>query len=286
MPTAAAFASDAESGRSPRRPTISDAAIPGPSDDGLVGDQAIVEAVLAGDRDAFRRLVERESVGVVRACHRVLGDLHAAEDAAQEAFVTAYRSLSTWRGDGPFGAWLTRIAVRIALREAGKRKTIRWRDTGDRRRGRRGPGRPGPWTAPRSKRPARTDPSSLVIRAEGATDVRAALASLSEPYREVVTLRFFGELSLEEIAVQTGRPLGTVKTHLHRGLLRLRDVDGPGRRPMSGPGRPFQPSELRPETGAGPSEAETRGGDRHGAGARGPGRASTASSRRRTSTTG
>ena len=44
--------------------------------------------------------------------------------------MTAYRSLSTWRGDGPFGAWLTRIAVRIALREAGKRKTIRWRDTG------------------------------------------------------------------------------------------------------------------------------------------------------------
>ena len=135
--------------------------------------------------------------------------------------MTAYRSLSTWRGDGPFGAWLTRIAVRIALREAGKRKTIRWRDTGaadaetvdpiDRAVDRAS-----------IEASATTDPSSLVIRAEGATDVRAALASLSEPYREVVTLRFFGELSLEEIAVQTGRPLGTVKTHLHRGLLRLR----------------------------------------------------------------
>ncbi len=58
--------------------------------------------------------------------------------------------------------------------------------------------------------------------------MRAALASLSEPYREVVTLRFFGELSLEEIAIQTGRPLGTVKTHLHRGLLRLRDAMAQG----------------------------------------------------------
>jgi RNA polymerase sigma-70 factor (ECF subfamily) len=227
MPTAAAFAPNAESGRTPRRPTISDAAIPGPSDDGLVGDQAIVAAVLAGDRDAFRRLVERESVGVVRACHRVLGDLHAAEDAAQEAFVTAYRSLSTWRGDGPFGAWLTRIAVRIALREAGKRKTIRWRDAGT-------AGTEAVDPVDRAvdrasiESSSATDPSSLVVRAESATDVRAALASLKEPYREVVTLRFFGELSLEEIAVQTGRPIGTVKTHLHRGLLRLRGAMAEG----------------------------------------------------------
>ena len=50
-----------------------------------------------------------------------------------------------------------------------------------------------------------------------------------EPYREVVTLRFFGEMSLEEIARQTERPLGTVKTHLRRGLQRLRGtVDARG----------------------------------------------------------
>ena len=79
-----------------------------------------VDAVLAGDRDAFRVLVDRESAAVIRACHRVLGDLHEAEDAAQEAFVTAFRSLAGWRADGPFGAWLTRIAVRIALRRAQK----------------------------------------------------------------------------------------------------------------------------------------------------------------------
>jgi RNA polymerase sigma-70 factor (ECF subfamily) len=97
-------------------------------------ERAIVDAVLAGDRDAFRHLVDRESASVVRACHRVLGDLHEAEDAAQEAFVTAYRSLASWRGDGPFGAWLTRIAVRIALRQAGKRRAVSWLDpstTGD-----------------------------------------------------------------------------------------------------------------------------------------------------------
>jgi len=65
------------------------------------------------------------------------------------------------------------------------------------------------------------------LRAERATEVRAAVARLDEPYREVVALRFFGDLSLDEIAVQTGRPLGTVKTHLRRGLIRLRSsVEG------------------------------------------------------------
>jgi RNA polymerase sigma-70 factor (ECF subfamily) len=58
--------------------------------------------------------------------------------------------------------------------------------------------------------------------------VRTAVAELGEPYREVVSLRFFGEMSLDEIARQTGRPLGTVKTHLRRGLHRLRSVLEPG----------------------------------------------------------
>ena len=112
-------------------------------------DRAIVDAVLAGDPDAYRHLVERESASIVRACHRVLGDLHEAEDAAQEAFVTAYRSLASWRGEGPFGAWLTRIAVRIALRQVGQRRSVRWLDpsagSGDRypRSGVRGQRRAG-----------------------------------------------------------------------------------------------------------------------------------------------
>jgi RNA polymerase sigma-70 factor (ECF subfamily) len=52
------------------------------------------------------------------------------------------------------------------------------------------------------------------------------VAALPEPYREVVALRFFGELSLFEVAEATGRPLGTVKTHLRRGLERLRPIVG------------------------------------------------------------
>jgi RNA polymerase sigma-70 factor (ECF subfamily) len=180
-------------------------------------DRTIVDAVLAGDRNAFRLLVDREGPAVVASCARVLGDRSEAEDVAQEAFVIAYRSLGTWRADGAFGAWLSRIAIRLAVRRAQTRKQIAWLD---------------PLAAeadqPNQER-FRTmgvgdavDPAHTLLRTERDAHIRAAVASLDEPYREVVALRFFAERSLQEIAEATGRPLGTVKTHLHRGLGRLR----------------------------------------------------------------
>ena len=185
--------------------------------------------MLAGDRDAFRFLVERESASVVRSCHRVLGDLHDAEDAAQEAFVIAYRSLAGWRGDGSFGAWIGRIAVRNAIRRAKARRSIARIDptdpdlllgssTGDAVGG-----------ADRASLAAialglsgSTDPALISLRAERADDLRRAVIQLDDPYRETLMLRFYADLSLAEIAAETGRPIGTVKTHLFRGLARLR----------------------------------------------------------------
>ena len=180
-------------------------------------DRAIVAAILGGNRDAYRVLVDREGPAVVRACLRIVADLGEAEDIAQEAFVIAYRSLASWRADGPFGAWLSRIAIRLALRQVGRRRPVAWIDPTDAR----DLSSESDVTERIAAGPA-ADPERIAIGGERRRLVQAAVAALDEPYRETVALRFFGERSLEEIASITGRPLGTVKTHLRRGLLRLR----------------------------------------------------------------
>jgi RNA polymerase sigma-70 factor, ECF subfamily len=196
----------------------------------------VAAAVQRGDRNAFRAIIDRESATVVRVCYRILGNHHDAEDAAQETFLTAYRAIGTWRGEGPFGAWLSRITVRVALRHAGRRSAVRkltWiepppAEAFEGSRASSGASTEDSMTAAIAKspalRPAEGDPADAALRAERDASVRSALARLDEPYREVVALRFFGELSLAEIAEESGRPLGTVKTHLHRGLLRMRAI--------------------------------------------------------------
>lgn len=178
--------------------------------DSRVGDRAIVQAILGGDRDAFRLILEREQVAVYRACLRILGRPHDAEDVAQESFVIAYRSLRGFRGEGSLGGWLVRIATRQAYRRLGQRReTVELGNTGELRM--RGTG---------------SDPVAAVLAGERQRAVRLAVAALPDPYRETVALRFFGELALDEIATVTGRNLNTVKTHLRRGLDRLRPVFG------------------------------------------------------------
>ncbi len=187
-----------------------------------------VADVLAGNRDAYAELVERDLPAVTRVCYRVLGDRDDAEEAAQEAFVSAYRSLPAWRGDGPFAAWICRIALHISLRRAHQTRSVDWIDSvtldgadevldgGGRRVARH-------FRDASLDAAAATDPGQIAVAVEQAALVREALRGLEEPYRETVALRYFAGLTVPEIAEACDRPQGTVKTHLHRGLLRLRE---------------------------------------------------------------
>lgn len=184
--------------------------------DERVDDRALIAAVLAGERDRFADLVERETPTVYRACLRILGQQHDAEDVTQEAFVAAFRSMRTYRGDGSLRGWLLRIATRLAFRRLAQRR----------------PADPlGDLLADRLPADPRAEPAAAAVLRERRAAVRDAVAALPEQYREVVALRFFGDLSLSEIATVTGRPLSTVKTHLRRGLQRLQPAlaDGAAR---------------------------------------------------------
>ena len=176
--------------------------------DGGVDDRALIDAVRAGDRHAFGILVDQETPVIYRACLRILGRAHDAEDVTQESFIIAFRSIGGFRGEGSLRGWLMRIATRQAFRRlAQRRPTADLEAVGE------------PALADYG-----SDPTRVVVADEGRRQVRAAVARLPDPYREVVALRFFGELSLAETAEATGRPLNTVKTHLRRGLERLRPL--------------------------------------------------------------
>lgn len=170
-------------------------------------DSRLLDAITTGDRDAFRTLVEREGTAVFRTCYRVLGRVAEAEDVAQESFVIAYRAIGTYRGEGSMGAWLGRIATRQALRRLRQRREAVPLDA----------------VVGALDVDGGPDPLGTALAAERQRAIRQAVEALDDPYRETVALRFFAELSLNEIAAATGRPLNTVKTHLHRGLARLRD---------------------------------------------------------------
>ena len=171
-------------------------------------DRPLVDAVNSGDDDAYRVHVDREKENVIGLCRRVLRDPQEAEDVAQEAFIQAYRALPTFRGDGAFGAWLGRIASRMAYARL-KRPTELQAD----------PTREDGWLVDVGEG---IDPQRAILDGERRAEVQRAISSLPEHQRRIVEMRFYGGMSLEEISSATGAPLGTVKSRLHRALAALR----------------------------------------------------------------
>ena len=172
-------------------------------------DRVLADAVLAGDRDAYRLLVESCTDVVLAACRRVLDDPDEAADVMQDAFVAAFRALPTWRGDGAFGAWVRRIALRLAFARLRSRKDLLTGEAAE-----------SALAATAADEGA--EPEQLSLTREGHGELLTLIEALPEDYRRVIALRFSGELSIEEIARVTGAPEGTVKSRIHRALGMLR----------------------------------------------------------------
>lgn len=159
-------------------------------------------AILAGDPVALRTLVERDTERLLRACTRIVGDVDLAADAVQDTFVAALAALPSYRGDGPLTHWLLRIAIRMAIRQ--RRTESADLDAAD------------------FIDDGQPDPAERIVEREYDHRLRAAVADLPEPYREVIVLRYFGELDPPSIASALHIPLETVRTRLRRALVRLR----------------------------------------------------------------
>ncbi|MEM9702334.1 MAG: sigma-70 family RNA polymerase sigma factor, partial [Planctomycetota bacterium] len=158
-------------------------------------------------REAFGTLIDRHADRVHNTLSKLLGDPHEASDAAQEAFLKAWRKLDTFRAESSFRTWLTRIALNAA---ASRRRTAARRGT-----------RTGLPAGPREDERI-ASPDEATLRDERNRAVREAVAELPEDYRAVVVLKEFEELSYEEIAAVVDAPIGTVRSRLHRGRAELK----------------------------------------------------------------
>jgi RNA polymerase sigma-70 factor (ECF subfamily) len=165
-------------------------------------DAALVTRCLSGDPTAPRELVERFQSDVFAICRRLLAHQHDAEDVVQEVFLRVFRSLGTWDRTRPLRPWVLGIAVNRCRTWIGRRG--------------KGPELADYLHEAPDRRP--TDDS-----AELAREIRAAVDALRAEYREVFVLFHEHGRPYEEIAEVVGRPVGTVKTWLHRARLEILD---------------------------------------------------------------
>lgn len=168
----------------------------------MSADAALVTRCLSGDPGAARELVERFQSDVLAVCRRLLCHQHDAEDVAQEVFIRVFRSLGRWDRTRPLRPWVLGITVNRCRTAIGKRG--------------RGPELADYLHDAPDRRPA--DDSLELAR-----EIRAAVDALRDDYREVFVLFHESGQPYEAIAEAIGRPVGTVKTWLHRARLEVLD---------------------------------------------------------------
>jgi RNA polymerase sigma factor (sigma-70 family) len=158
-----------------------------------------------GDHEAFRLLVERHRDRAHGLALRILRSAPDAEDVAQEAFVRAWQALPRFRGESGWGTWLYRIVARQSFDRLEQLKRSRQRESDlDEAEG--------------------LEDSSTAHDATGrARQMERLIAELAPAQRAVVTLFYYEDRSVEQVAATLGLPENTVKTHLSRARARLRE---------------------------------------------------------------
>ncbi|MBX7103195.1 MAG: RNA polymerase sigma factor [Gemmataceae bacterium] len=165
-------------------------------------DAALVKRCLRGEESAVRALVERFQDAVFGLCLKFLHHRHDAEDVAQEVFLRMVRGLKGWDSGRPLKPWVLAIAANRCRTHAAKRGS-----------------RPEPVDFLPETLPAAAPDDSIEMRRE----LAVALAALRPEYRAVFVLYHEQGQPYEQIAQAVGRPVGTVKTWLHRARLELLD---------------------------------------------------------------
>jgi RNA polymerase sigma-70 factor (ECF subfamily) len=167
-------------------------------------DDLLVERTRRGDREAFDQIVARHKRTVYVTARRLLGSHEEADEAAQAAFVRAWRSLASFRGDASLRTWLVRIVLNVAKNMRGARRPHeRLSEVAE-------PADPG----------ERAD--ERLARRRAGTRVRRAVAALPTRQREVVVLKLFSDMTHREVAWCLGLSEGAVKAHLHQAVANLR----------------------------------------------------------------
>ena len=176
-------------------------------------EAAIVRKVLGGDANAFETLVLEYEKNVYNIALRMTGNSEDAADMTQEAFIKAYNSLQSFRGDSKFSVWLYRIVSNVCLdflRSKNRRPTVSLSvedDDGE--------------DAQLDVADESQSPELLLDRKLTRDSVRRGLDSLPPDYRQILLLREVQGLSYDEIAQALSLEVGTVKSRIFRARKRL-----------------------------------------------------------------
>ena len=179
----------------------------------LPDEAAVVSRAAAGDRQAFTQLMEHYQSACYGLAWRLLGNADQAADATQDAFIHAYRAIGSYRG-GIFRSWLLRITANASydiLRRAQRRPAGPLPDGED-------------GNAPELPDVEAVNPVAEATRADLSRPLEVALRRLPPDQRTAVVLCDVYGMDYNEVAAMTQSALGTVKSRIHRGRLRLREL--------------------------------------------------------------